>query len=149
MQRGAASCGSSSLFENNPAGSSSTTTTSVIASTNSGGGVGLMVTDSEKTHHAVGVGVMAATSNGERVPNFSKLDMSMHMGEHRSTTTTSGYFNKMNSTIGGVTCSLNASNKPGDVKKIVIKNFKGKYETRSLLSIPLIEDCFHSISNCS
>ncbi|XP_028894290.2 cullin-4A [Zeugodacus cucurbitae] len=55
-------------------------------------------------------------TNGERLANFSMLD-GAHMNDHRSATTTSAYFNKM---------GANNASKPGDVKKIVIKNFKVK-----------------------
>uniref|UniRef100_A0A1A9WMP9 Cullin-4A n=1 Tax=Glossina brevipalpis TaxID=37001 RepID=A0A1A9WMP9_9MUSC len=55
-------------------------------------------------------------ANGERRSNFSMLEAS-NVSEHRSSITTSSHFNKMG--------SQNAT-KPGDVKKIVIKNFKVK-----------------------
>lgn len=54
-------------------------------------------------------------ANGERRSNFSMLEAS-NVNEHRSSITTSSHFNKMG--------TQNAT-KPGDVKKIVIKNFKG------------------------
>ena len=57
-------------------------------------------------------------TNGERRANFSMLETTGHMNDHRSSTTTSAFFNKM---------GTNNASKPGDVKKIVIKNFKGKY----------------------
>lgn len=57
----------------------------------------------------------AVGTNGERRANFSMLDAT-HITDHRSSTTTSAYFNKM---------GANNTSKPGDVKKIVIKNFKG------------------------
>lgn len=106
---------SNNFFENNP----SSAGTSVITSNSSL----ILASESEK-----GIGAAMGTmgsANGERIPNFSKLDVNAHLREHRSSTTTSGYFNKMTNTIGGVTGCGNASNKPGDVKKIVIKNFKG------------------------
>lgn len=56
-------------------------------------------------------------TNGERRANFSMLDTTAHLNDHRSSTTTSAFFNKM---------GTNNASKPGDVKKIVIKNFKGK-----------------------
>ncbi|KAL9914907.1 cullin 4 isoform 2-T5 [Glossina fuscipes fuscipes] len=55
-------------------------------------------------------------ANGERRSNFSMLEAS-NVNEHRSSITTSSHFNKMG--------TQNAT-KPGDVKKIVIKNFKVK-----------------------
>ncbi|XP_073810981.1 cullin 4 [Musca autumnalis] len=55
-------------------------------------------------------------TNGERRANFSMLDTA-HLNDHRSSTTTSAYFNKL---------GANNTSKPGDVKKIVIKNFKVK-----------------------
>uniref|UniRef100_A0A1A9V8H1 Cullin-4A n=1 Tax=Glossina austeni TaxID=7395 RepID=A0A1A9V8H1_GLOAU len=55
-------------------------------------------------------------ANGERRSNFSMLETS-NVNEHRSSITTSSHFNKMG--------TQNAT-KPGDVKKIVIKNFKVK-----------------------
>ncbi|XP_037953327.1 cullin-4A [Teleopsis dalmanni] len=54
-------------------------------------------------------------TNGERRANFSMLE-TVQLGDQRSTTT-STYFNKLGS---------NNATKPGDVKKIVIKNFKAK-----------------------
>ncbi|XP_065367431.1 cullin-4A [Calliphora vicina] len=56
-------------------------------------------------------------TNGERRANFSMLDTTAHLNDHRSSTTTSAFFNKM---------GTNNASKPGDVKKIVIKNFKVK-----------------------
>lgn len=58
----------------------------------------------------------AASTNGERLPNFSKLGG--HHGEIRTASTTSNLLNRM----GAI-----HNSKPGDVKKIVIKNFKGKF----------------------
>lgn len=58
----------------------------------------------------------AASTNGERLPNFSKLG-SHHGSDIRSASTTSNLLNRM----GAI-----HNTKPGDVKKIVIKNFKGK-----------------------
>lgn len=60
----------------------------------------------------------AIGTNGERRANFSMLDAA-HINDHRSSTTTSAYFNKL---------GAHNTTKPGDVKKIVIKNFKGMYE---------------------
>ncbi|KAH8276515.1 hypothetical protein KR026_006740 [Drosophila bipectinata] len=57
----------------------------------------------------------AASTNGERLPNFSKLGG--HHGEIRTASTTSNLLNRM----GAI-----HNSKPGDVKKIVIKNFKAK-----------------------
>lgn len=59
----------------------------------------------------------AASTNGERLPNFSKLG-SHHSNDIRAAPTTSNLLNRM----GAI-----HNNKPGDVKKIVIKNFKGKW----------------------
>ena len=70
-----------------------------------------------------GGGGGGSSGDGDRRANFSMLDNS-HLNEHRSSTTTSAYFNKM-----GV---QNAS-KPGDVKKLVIKNFKGNYKLEVLV----------------
>lgn len=70
---------------------------------------------------SVGNGNGGATNigtNGERRANFSMLDTTGHMNDHRSSTTTSAFFNKM---------GTNNASKPGDVKKIVIKNFKGRF----------------------
>lgn len=64
-------------------------------------------------------------TNGERRANFSMLDGG-HMNDHRSATTTSAYFNKM---------GANNASKPGDVKKIVIKNFKGKLRKTKFISM--------------
>lgn len=58
----------------------------------------------------------AASTNGERLPNFSKLGPH-HGSDIRSASTTSNLLNRM----GAI-----HNTKPGDVKKIVIKNFKGK-----------------------
>uniref|UniRef100_T1PIM5 Cullin-4A n=1 Tax=Musca domestica TaxID=7370 RepID=T1PIM5_MUSDO len=58
----------------------------------------------------------AIGTNGERRANFSMLDAA-HINDHRSSTTTSAYFNKL---------GAHNTTKPGDVKKIVIKNFKVK-----------------------
>jgi len=57
----------------------------------------------------------SASTNGERLPNFSKLGGSH--GEIRTASTTSNLLNRM----GAI-----HNSKPGDVKKIVIKNFKGR-----------------------
>ncbi|KAH8291276.1 hypothetical protein KR054_010269 [Drosophila jambulina] len=57
----------------------------------------------------------ASATNGERLPNFSKLGS--HHGEIRTASTTSNLLNRM----GAI-----HNSKPGDVKKIVIKNFKAK-----------------------
>ncbi|KAH8284708.1 hypothetical protein KR018_012036 [Drosophila ironensis] len=54
----------------------------------------------------------AASTNGDRLPNFSKLGA--NHGEIRATSTTSNLLNRIH------------NSKPGDVKKIVIKNFKAK-----------------------
>lgn len=62
-------------------------------------------------------------TNGERRANFSMLDTTAHLNDHRSSTTTSAFFNKM---------GANNASKPGDVKKIVIKNFKGKVQCTNL-----------------
>lgn len=59
----------------------------------------------------------AASTNGERLPNFSKLG-SHHNNDVRAASTTSNLLNR----VGAI-----HNTKPGDVKKIVIKNFKGKY----------------------
>ncbi|XP_017839867.1 cullin-4A [Drosophila busckii] len=60
----------------------------------------------------------SASTNGERLPNFSKIGGAAHHGnEIRSTPTTSNLLNRM----GAI-----HNTKPGDVKKIVIKNFKAK-----------------------
>ncbi|KAH8371223.1 hypothetical protein KR093_006682 [Drosophila rubida] len=58
----------------------------------------------------------ASTTNGERLPNFSKLG-AHHGNDMRSASTTSNLLNRM----GAI-----HNTKPGDVKKIVIKNFKAK-----------------------
>ncbi|KAH8336932.1 cullin-4A [Drosophila kikkawai] len=58
----------------------------------------------------------SASTNGERLPNFSKLGGGHH-GEIRAASTTSNLLNRM----GAI-----HNSKPGDVKKIVIKNFKAK-----------------------
>jgi len=58
----------------------------------------------------------AASTNGERLPNFSKLG-AHHGNDIRAASTTSNLLNRM----GAI-----HNTKPGDVKKIVIKNFKGK-----------------------
>ncbi|EDV59574.1 cullin-4A [Drosophila erecta] len=57
----------------------------------------------------------SASTNGERLPNFSKLGGSH--GEIRTASTTSNLLNR----VGAI-----HNSKPGDVKKIVIKNFKDK-----------------------
>lgn len=57
-------------------------------------------------------------TNVERRANFSMLDTTTNLNDHRSSTTTSAFFNKM---------GANNASKPGDVKKIVIKNFKGMF----------------------
>ncbi|XP_017126436.1 cullin-4A [Drosophila elegans] len=57
----------------------------------------------------------SASTNGERLPNFSKLSGSH--GEIRTASTTSNLLNR----VGAI-----HNSKPGDVKKIVIKNFKAK-----------------------
>ena len=61
-------------------------------------------------------GDIAHAGDGDRRANFSMLD-NAHVSEHRSATTTSAYFNKM---------GVQNATKPGDVKKLVIKNFKRK-----------------------
>ncbi|XP_034111522.1 cullin-4A [Drosophila nasuta] len=58
----------------------------------------------------------ASTTNGERLPNFSKLG-AHHGNDIRAASTTSNLLNRM----GAI-----HNTKPGDVKKIVIKNFKAK-----------------------
>jgi len=58
----------------------------------------------------------SASTNGERLPNFSKLGGSH--AEIRTASTTSNLLNRM----GAI-----HNSKPGDVKKIVIKNFKGMF----------------------
>lgn len=59
-----------------------------------------------------------SANGGERLANFSMLDSVSHINDHRSSTTTSAYFNNVGN---------NNASKPGDVKKIVIKNFKGNF----------------------
>lgn len=117
---------SNNFFENNPTSAS----TSQNNSDEIGGNGDIVAIDPEKKSLS---SLVAGSSNGERLPNFSKLDVNAHHSEHRSSTITSSYFNKMNSSMGGVTTSINNSNKPGDVKKIVIKNFKGMFHENSIV----------------
>lgn len=105
----------------------STSAAAAAASVSGGGGrvaLGQQNTNMQRSGSNTNVnsGNNGATSaalgtNGERRANFSMLDATAHINDHRSATTTSAYFNKM---------GTNNATKPGDVKKIVIKNFKGK-----------------------
>lgn len=75
---------------------------------------------------ASGGGINSTNSHTERKPNFSMLNNSNYCGYQGA------FLNKM---------AINNSSKPGDVKKIIIKNFKSTYSVFTAYFKNLQEEC--------